>query len=167
MMNDDKVEAAVLAWQDLDRAGDKRGADAAFVPLYRQYKGLLGTMSRHRRDSEECHAEGLLCLVECARAWDAAVGVPFPAYFRQRARWAMSRAERKHPGLVLPALDLAATVPANQEHAADLAERLSQLTEPQKKVAEGLAEGLTLAEIGAKMNVSKQRAHQIARNLKG
>ena len=71
------------------------GADVDFAPIFEGLRGLIGVLVRDKHGTaDDLFQEGCIGLVDAARTFDPARGVPFKAYARKRIRWAISKAER-------------------------------------------------------------------------
>ena len=147
------------------------GADVDFAPIFEGLRGLIGVLVRDKHGTaDDLFQEGCIGLVDAARTFDPARGVPFKAYARKRIRWAISKAERvasrndereaySETGVVEP------EHVANQLDRVILAETLDALTEQEREIVLLHAAGFTFEAIGAKLGLTTETTRRKAKKV--
>ena len=155
------LEATVKAFQE----SKGREADKHFAVIFDALRGAVGGIAKGRIDrQEDLFQEGSIILLQCAREYDAARGIPFEAYATQRIRWGIAAADRpakrnKTREAFYPVED-PPSVP-NQLAAAELAQALDSLDPQARRVCILLVQGHTTREVASEVGVSFQRVSQI------
>lgn len=162
-MNEKTLTALVARFQ-------ARESDRTFARIYAEFEGLLVVLadarSGHRDDLIQ---EAALGLLEAVRTFDPSRGVPFKAYARKRARWAVSKAcrpiSRHHDNTVHSEADRHGSATADAlelVHARNVERGLSPL---KKAVLDGIVRGEAGQDIAKRTGISAGRVSQLKSEL--
>lgn len=149
------------------------GNDRDFRPIFEGMRGIIGLLvgSNRRGEADDLFQEGCLGLLDAAKTFDPARGVPFKAYARKRIRWAVSKAERVEitraertayvdTGIVEPE-----HVP-NQLDRVLLTEHLETLSEVEHQIVLLHAAGFSFDAIAAKLGLTPETTRRKAKKVR-
>lgn len=146
--------------------------ERTFARIYGRFEGLLVVIASERTGHrDDLIQEGALGLLAAVKAFDAARGVPFEAYAKQRIRWAVANylkrtVAKHHDATVHTDTEQHASADSDALTLYDARERLDALPTALRTVAELTYQGYSGQDVAKQLGLSPGRVSQLKNQLR-
>lgn len=150
----------------------QNGNEQAFRAIYQELHKLAAHLAKdysptYGVDKHDLKQEALVAVWKCAKTWDRTRGVPFKSYAIKHMKWAIRNASKRKGQKHSVCREITDVAADNSiECKVELEQLYARMTERERNIVEGLSQGLTQAEIGAKMGLTAARISQLLKGMK-